>query len=737
MEPNKTNEAALLQRIMLLFAILSLSVVAQSIISIKNHSSLNNSFEIVNQSNIQVEEIALEISVPISKIRMVSMELVLAPNKKLIDEISTDLHHKIASVDSTIIKWHSDIKSGKRVCFHDDLHIDEEISIAWKNYKKLVKRTATYVKKSDRVASFISVSGDENVAFQKLVDKLSSHQYMKNAHNKDIYIKARNSSTVAFATLLTMTVISLILLALIIYTIQRSVRGYIRDKQKYESELSAAMVKANSANKAKSEFLANMSHEIRTPMNAVLGFTEILMGLEVDKKKAHYIDNIHTSGHALLNLINDILDLSKIEAGKLALQYDGTSVQSLFKEMQTIFQQKIADKGLNFIVEVNEQVPTSLILDEARIRQILVNLIGNAIKFTEQGEIRLNVSIQNTDIDTHSRVDLTIEVQDTGVGIPKNQQSKIFEAFEQTAGQKTAEFGGTGLGLAITNRLVEMMDGEITIESELGEGATFRVHLKGVEVAATEALTTKQSKQLDFDTITFEPATILIADDIDYNREMISTYLDQWDFNLIEATNGREAIEQVQAHHPDLLLLDMKMPVMNGYEATEKLKADEKLEIRKGMKLLPIIAVTASALKSDERKIATICDGYLRKPITKSDLVTKLMKFLPCSVVNNVPQSLEEQNQQPGTIPLTSETLKNFPQLLVQLQLKANKANELVSSMLIADIGEFAAEIKLLSNAHNCPVLSSWANETTIATDNFNLDAIKQLMNRFLNAVNS
>ena len=386
------------------------------------------------------------------------------------------------------------------------------------------------------------------------------------------------------------------------------------------AELQVAMSKADAANQAKSEFLANMSHEIRTPMNAVLGFAEILKARETDAKKQHQINAIYTSGKALLNLINDILDLSKIEAGKLDLQYSAVSLGTLFAEMKVIFEKKIADKGLQFDVDVDEQVPKALILDETRLRQVCINLLGNAIKFTDTGHIRLTAAVRAIE-SSRSRVALTICVEDTGVGIPKDQQDKVFGAFEQTQGQNVAKYGGTGLGLAISRRLIDMMNGSVTVESEVGHGTTFLIDLHDVEVFAGKSEQELPAGKLE--TIAFESATILIADDIDYNREILASFLQDQPFSFCFAENGLQALDQARKRHPDLILMDVKMPEMDGYEAAKRLKADDQL------KNVPIIAVTASTRKEEESAIKQVCDDFLRKPVEKAILLSALKPFLP------------------------------------------------------------------------------------------------------------
>jgi CheY-like chemotaxis protein len=380
------------------------------------------------------------------------------------------------------------------------------------------------------------------------------------------------------------------------------------------------------ANQVKSVFLANMSHEIRTPMSAVLGFAEILKEKEHDSKKRHYIESIYSGGKAILNIINGVLDLSKIEAGKLELRYSAVSLSRLFQEMKTVFDRRIRDNGLKFVVEGAEGVPEALILDETRVRQVLINLLGNAVKFTDNGHVRLTAFSRLTDNESRSRVELTLEVEDTGVGISPDQKRKIFDAFEQSGSRRNSNTDGTGLGLAITLNLVEMMNGEISVSSEPGKGSIFRVVLHEVEISASLSLKEKEEELLDFNAIAFKPATVLIVDDIDYNREILATYLEGCGFKILFAANGQETIDKARKHHPDLILLDMKMPDMDGYEASDIMKKDEKL------KEISVVAVTASAMKHNEEVIFRICDGYLRKPVSRSELVREVMKHLPHTI---------------------------------------------------------------------------------------------------------
>ena len=492
----------------------------------------------------------------------------------------------------------------------------------------------------------------------------------------------------------------------------------ITQQKNIEKQLKQASLNAEMANKAKSEFLANMSHEIRTPMNAILGFTVILSELISDEKQKEYLRSIQTSGKSLLSLINDILDLSKVEAGKLSLEYTTVNMQQICKEMQQIFATKIANKGLNFCVEMDEEMPEAFILDEVRLRQVLVNIIGNAVKFTSSGYIKLGVKSQSVGED---EVSLTISVEDTGMGIPDAQKQIIFNAFEQQQGQSHAVFGGTGLGLAITKRLVEMMEGSIRVADNKPRGCRFIINLTNVTISSVSRDSEPQ-EFIDAQNIVFEPAVILIADDIDVNRELVRLFLNRYDFDFIEACNGEEAVNLTKEHLPDLIFMDIKMPVVNGYEATRQIKLHDNT------KYIPIIALTASAMKQDEEQLKKICDGFLSKPVAKNQLIGEIAKFLPHRTKENTPQAVcKEDDENTNDLNTNVDTQA----LLNEIYRKKEQCAELSETLDINDIEQLGEQIKALGVEHNYQPLITWGEDLQTQAAMFDLENLPQTLKKY------
>ena len=398
-------------------------------------------------------------------------------------------------------------------------------------------------------------------------------------------------------------------------------------------QLEASVVHANqlaekavAADKAKSEFLANMSHEIRTPMNAIIGFSQILAEENFNEEQKEYVNIIQNSGTILLKLINDILDFSKIEADKLDIEFTDCRLDELLTGIESMMYQKAEQKGLEFHIARSDALPAWIRTDLTRLHQCLVNLTGNAIKFTETGHVYVNVSLERDNDKPFIRFD----VEDNGVGIPPDKQDEIFESFTQADGSTTRKFGGTGLGLTITKRLAELLDGNLTLTSEVGRGSVFTLAIPaGVDISSQPALdgqdtsskTTEEQRQLK------EPrfcGRLLIAEDVLTNQMLIKLMLEKMGLEVTIANDGKEAVDKALSNPFDLIFMDIQMPNMNGYEATKALR-------EKGLKT-PIVALTANAMKGDDKKcIEAGCDDYMSKPIDRGRLIEVMSKYLQTS----------------------------------------------------------------------------------------------------------
>lgn len=380
-----------------------------------------------------------------------------------------------------------------------------------------------------------------------------------------------------------------------------------------------ARKKADVANRSKSEFLANMSHEIRTPMNAILGFSEILYKTSQDEKQLKYISLVKSSSETLLNLINDILDLSKVEAGKLTLKESVVNLESVFQNIHQMFLHKIINKGIEFELHLDPKLSNLFFIDEHRLKQILFNIVGNASKFTEKGYIKINAKIQESN--DNDVVDLYFDVEDTGIGIPNSQKKKIFDSFIQQEGLSNS-YGGTGLGLTITKKILGLMNGSISVESEIGKGSKFKVVITNIKRIEEQSGFNINQDNNKFHLPHFKPAKILVVDDIENNRELIQGFLEDSNLEIYEAENGQEGVHKAIEIVPDLIIMDIKMPVMSGDEAIRLLKSYDRT------KNIPIIVLSASSLLSEEEDLKKICQEYLRKPVQMEELLNAMANYL-------------------------------------------------------------------------------------------------------------
>ena len=457
---------------------------------------------------------------------------------------------------------------------------------------------------------------------------------------------------------------------------------------------------AKKANAMKSVFLANMSHEIRTPMNSVIGFSDLLQTTQLDSKQKKYLVSIKAGAKSLLTLINDILDISKIEAGKFTTEEMDLNLELLLSDITLMFKEKCKNKGISFELEIAADTPKNILSDEVRVRQILINLLSNAIKFTQEGFVKLKVDFKD-------EKNLVFEVQDSGIGVKKEEQETIFEAFTQQLGQSNKEYGGTGLGLSISVKLAKLLGGTLHCQSDGKSGSSFVFTLENVKVLPSQL----KQKNLQDDNFIFDKAKVCVVDDKEENRILLKTMLEEFGLEVVTANNGKEALEMIEEQNFDLVLTDIRMPVMDGIELLGEIKKQERFQD------LSVVAVTASIMKDEKEKfMQNGFDEIIEKPIELKKLKNHLKHFISYT-------NIKDEKKVPKMVETTLE-LTQVPKAVYE------KFELSVKSGMIEELKKFASFTDAYAKEAGNKELEQFAIALKKSIDDFDIATMESLKNK-------
>ncbi|GGA83749.1 hypothetical protein GCM10011521_22680 [Arenimonas soli] len=484
-------------------------------------------------------------------------------------------------------------------------------------------------------------------------------------------------------------------------------------QEAFRLELRAEQARQSSQDK--SVFLASMSHEIRTPMNAIFGFTNLIAETPLDPRQATYVDSIRKSGQALLSLINDVLDLSKMEAGKLELREEATDLREIVDQTLTMFQQACADKGISLRADFDGRAELPVMVDPVRLRQVLINLVSNAVKYTETGGVVVRVGCHPSK--TEDRCDLRIEVIDSGTGIPPHQLGVIFEPFEQGDSVDGKNREGTGLGLSIVRRLAELMGGELSAESTVGEGSVFRLDIPE-RVISTDSVSQQpeRSQRIEFDLL--PPLKVLVVDDVAWNRDLAVAYLAGSHHQVMQAGDGLVALEQLKAKGADIVLMDLRMPVLSGDQALQRIRANPR------WRDIPVVALTASSMSEDENWVRARFDGYVRKPYSKADLFEALALHFP-------PRRDDAETTAPAPdVPAAPDPgpLRHDAEALAELKALRATLPAMRGNLRVREVAAAAGHLEGLAGRLDWPRLAGFARELKEAVDAFDVTSMRLLL---------
>lgn len=488
-----------------------------------------------------------------------------------------------------------------------------------------------------------------------------------------------------------------------------------------KKEAEAAMKKAHEADAAKSKFLANVSHEIRTPMNSVLGFAEILNEEDLTPRAKKYIENIKNSGKALLNLIDDILDMSKIESGRFEIYYQPCDLRNILDIVKSELEITANEKKLEFNLIIDPSTPKYLLLDELRVKQIIVNLLSNSLKFTEKGFVNLFLYPVFRE-GVIKKADIVIEVKDSGIGIPLDQHSKIFEPFTQQNGQDSREYGGTGLGLAIAKKLAEMMKGEITLDSKAGFGSSFRVLLRDVVLVEQSELGNYKYSKCFSSVMFLKKTEILIADHDSSDRELVSYLLKPFGVRLFQTSDSLQTINFLRKRLPDIILLNMNLNDSKSMDVIEYLEQNQLI------KKVMVIAVSGDVKLIKSKGIS----GFLEKPFTRDLLVSELIKFIPYSRdLNAVVHTKKDSGyfKEEDSFKISQSYEYSFEKFCEVFDLVLmNKWMDVRNNFIFSDVSDFADELIEAGEKFRADCFIIYGKDIKGYAEDFDIDGFNEII---------